>query len=90
MKAGVWTRPRRNEYTASSGLPARETFLIARPGLAVRNPKGVLIRHTLAVAKNRCIWGCVLNGDLTDYTMDAQLRQNSSPLTGCDAAWPQE
>ena len=90
MNAGVWTKPRCNEYTANSGLSAKEIYLIARLGRVVRHPKGVLICNSLAVAKDQCIWGCVLNGDLTDYTMDDQLSQTWSPRRRCDAARPQE
>ena len=90
MKAGVLTKPRCNEYTASSGLSAREIFQTAKPRIVVHYPKGLLICHTLVVAKDQCIWGCVLNGDLTDYTMDDQLSQSWSPGGRCDAARPQE
>jgi hypothetical protein len=87
MNAGVWTKPRCDEYTANSGLPAREIFLTT----VVRYPKGVLIDHTLAVAKDQCIRGCVFSSDLKDYTIHEQLRQNWSPGTRCEGvARPQE
>jgi hypothetical protein len=91
MKAGDWIKQRRDEYAASSGLSARRIFLTAKPGLPVRYPKGVPTCHTLAVAKDQRIWGCVLGGDLPDYIMDKQLTQNWSPGIRCDGiAWPQE
>ena len=91
MKAGVSTKPRCDEYTADSGLSAREIFLTARSGLVLRYPKGLLTCHTLAVAKDERIWGRGLSGDLTNYSMDEQLRQNWSPGTRCEGvAWSQE
>jgi hypothetical protein len=91
MKARVGTKPRCDEYASSSGLSARGIFPNAKPGLVVRYPKGVLICHILAVAKDQCIWGCVLSGDLTDYAIDEQLSQNWSPGTRCESiAWPPE
>jgi hypothetical protein len=90
MKAGVCAKPDCDEYTAGFGLPVREIFLTAKPGVVAPYPKQVRICHTLAVAKDQWIWGCVLSGDLTDYTMDEQPRKSWSPRTRCDAAWPQE
>jgi hypothetical protein len=84
MKGTVWTKPHCDEYTASSGLSTREILLTAKPEPVVRYPKGVLICNSLAVAKDQCIWGCVLSSDLTDYTMDEQLRQNRSPGNRCE------
>ena len=49
-------------------------LLTAKPGVVVRYPKGLMICHTLGVAKDQCIWGFVLSDDLTDYTMDDQCR----------------
>jgi hypothetical protein len=76
MKARVWTKPRCDEYTASSGLAAREIFTNCSAPL----PKVILIDRT----KDECMRGFVFNGDLTDYIMHEQLRQNWSPGTRCE------
>jgi hypothetical protein len=65
-------------------------LLTAKQGVVFRHSKGLLICRTLGVAKDQCIWGFVLSGDLTNYTMDEQGRQNWSPRTMQKAAWPQE
>ena len=72
MNAGVRTKPRCDDDTASSGLSASEISLTAKPGLLVRYSKGLSICHTLAAGKDPYIWGCVLSADLTDYRTDEQ------------------
>src|ERR1700677_259991 len=76
MNTGVRTKPRCDDYTANSGLSAREISPTAKLGLVVRYPKGLSICHTLAAGKDPYIWGCALSGDLTDYRTDKQHSQN--------------